>query len=191
MRTFIAIDFSPAIIDRIAEVIKYFKTQTPDQALKWVSPENLHLTIKFLGDGPDKNIDSIKALISGTLQGKKAFNISVEGLGMYPNQNKPRVIWLGIKDYQPLSAIHKALDQALVEANVERDRRGFSPHLTIARIRGRTDFSTAQEIGKTLSQFKVDSLGSCLVEKVCLYKSVLTPEGPIYTKLLSSPLDKV
>lgn len=191
MRTFIAVDFSSTIIHRIAEVIKFFRTQTPEGVLKWVLPQNLHLTIKFLGDIPEENIDLIKHLISTSIQGIQTFKISVEGLGMYPNQHTPRVVWLGIKDHHSLSAIHKAVDQTLVTANIEGDRRGFSPHLTVARIRRKTDRDMAEEIGKTLSQFKVESLGTCFVDKVCLYKSVLTPEGPIYTALFSAPLDKV
>lgn len=191
MRTFIAFNFSPEINEKIAEIIKYLKTQTPDNALKWVAPQNLHMTIKFLGEVPEENIQKVKDIISASLKGISAFEIAVEGMGMYPNTHQPRVIWLGIKGSEPLRNIHKTLDSALQTAAIPPDKRGLSPHLTIARIRRNTDKLTVQGIGKTLSQFKIDFLGKCTINEIVLYQSVLTPKGPIYTSLLSNPLDKV
>ncbi len=191
MRSFIAIDFSPKIIRNITEIINYFKTQTPGEALKWVSPQNLHLTIKFLGEVPDKEIEQIKEIMAKTLLSEPAFEIGVEGLGMYPSTHKPRVIWLGIKEGAPLTVIHKKLNLQLQKAGITPDKRDFNPHLTIARVRRNAEGKTVQEIGKKLSQFKVDSLGRCFIDHIVLYKSVLTPKGSIYTALLSSPLNKV
>ncbi|MDT8381724.1 MAG: RNA 2',3'-cyclic phosphodiesterase [Brevefilum sp.] len=191
MRTFVAIDFSPQIRGKIGEIIKYFKTQTPDYALKWVEPQNLHMTIKFLGEISEGHLQTIKDLLSDTIKGRSSFEIEVTGMGMYPSAHKPRVIWLGIEGSGPLKDIHKSLDQALQKASIPPDKRGLSPHLTIARIRRNVETLIVQDIGKTLSQFKIDSLGICTVYKVVLYKSTLTPGGPIYDPLLSIPLDKV
>jgi 2'-5' RNA ligase len=191
LRTFVAIDFSPEIIRKINDVINYFKTQTPEKALKWVAPENLHLTVKFLGDVPDNKIEQVKMLINQALENVKSFEIGVEKLGMYPNPGSPRVVWLGITGGEPLKEIHKKLESQLQEAEIEPEKRSFSPHLTIARVRRNADKQTVKEIGEALSKFKVDSLGKCLINHVVLYKSELTPKGPIYTPLLSSPLNKV
>jgi 2'-5' RNA ligase len=191
LRTFIAVDFSPEIIRKIKEIIDYFKTQTPERALKWVAPENLHLTIKFLGEVPEEKIEQIKSLINETLDDVKVFEIGVEELGMYPNPQKPRVVWLGITGADPLKEIHKMLESQLQKADIQPDKRSFSPHLTIARIRRNADIQSVKEIGETLSKFKVGSLGSCNIDHIVVYKSELTPQGPIYTPLLSSPLNKV
>ena len=191
MRTFIAVDFSPEVIRKINNVITFFKTQTPEKALKWVAPENLHLTVKFLGDVPDNKIEQVKMLINQSLQNVKSFEIGVEGLGMYPNPGSPRVVWLGITCGEPLKEIKKKLDLQLQKADIEPERRSFSPHLTIARVRRNADKQTVKEIGEALSKFKVDSLGKCRINHVILYKSELTPKGPIYSPLLSSPLNKV
>jgi 2'-5' RNA ligase len=191
MRSFVAINFSHDIIEKITDIIQYFKSQTPDKALKWVAPDNLHMTVKFLGEVPEGNIERVKEIILEALQGRHAFEIGVEGLGMYPNKNNPRVIWLGIQGGDPLVEIHKRLDAALLEAAITPDKHSLSPHLTIARIRRNAERETVQDVGKTFSQFKVDSLGTCLIDQVHLYKSILTPEGPIYTSLLSIPLNKV
>lgn len=191
MRTFIALDFSPEIINKITEIINYFKTQTPQRALKWVAPQNLHLTIKFLGEVPENKIEQIKGLINQALRNENAFEIGVDGIGMYPNQHMPRVVWLGIEGSERLKGIHNKLDTTLEKADIPPDKRSFNPHLTIARIRRNTDKETVKEIGKTLSGFNVDSLGRCTINNIILYKSDLTPEGPEYTALLSSPLNKV
>jgi 2'-5' RNA ligase len=110
---------------------------------------------------------------------------------MYPNPGSPRVVWLGITSWEPLKEIHKKLESQLQEAEIEPEKRSFSPHLTIARVRRNADKKTVKEIGEALSKFKVDSLGKCRINHVVLYKSELTPKGPIYTPLLSSPLNKV
>ncbi len=191
MRTFVAIEFSPKIRGKIGEIIEYFKTQTPDYALKWVEPQNLHMTIKFLGEVSEEHLRTIKDVLSDTLKGRSAFEIEVTGMGMYPSTQKPRVIWLGIKGSEPLKDIHQSLDQALQKASIPPDKRGLSPHLTIARVRRNVETLIVQDIGKTLSQFKIDSLGKCTIDRIVLYKSTLTPSGPIYDPLLSIPLDKV
>ena len=79
----------------------------------------------------------------------------------------------------------------LLVADVQPDKRSFSPHLTIARVRRNADVQSVKEIGETLSKFKVGSLGTCIINHIVLYKSELTPQGPIYSSLLSSPLNKV
>ncbi len=191
MRTFVAIDFSPEIRKKIGEIIEYFKTQTPDYALKWVEPQNLHMTIKFLGELSEGHLRTIKDVLSDTLEGRSAFEIEVTGMGMYPSTQKPRVIWLGVEGSEPLKDIHQSLDQALQKASIPPDKRGLSPHLTIARVRRNVETLIVQDIGKTLSQFKIDSLGKCTIDRIVLYKSTLTPSGPIYDPLLSIPLDKV
>jgi 2'-5' RNA ligase len=191
LRTFIAVDFPLEIIDKARRIITYLKTQTPENALKWVVPENLHLTLTFLGDIPEEDLEQIRAITSEALKSQPPFEITIEGLGLYPGVKNPRVVWLGITGSQPLIDIHNKLDQALQKADVTPENRDYSPHLTIARVRRHTDHETAMEIGKTLSHYKVDTLGDIKIEEIQLYQSKLTPQGPIYTKLLTVPLNKV
>ena len=191
MRTFIAVDLPKETLEKIQEIIDYFKLQTPNRALKWVSTKNLHLTIKFIGEISPDILSQVKNMITSTLATQTAFNIGIEGLGMYPNPHKPRVVWLGISNTGPLIAIHNKLDAALKAVDIEPERRDYSPHLTIARVRRKTDIDIVKAIGDTLSQFKVDSLGTIRIDEVRLYQSKLTPEGPIYTPLLSVRLNQV
>ena len=191
MRAFIAVDFPETILKKLSEIISFFQSQVPDEAVKWVAPENTHLTIKFIGDLPPDRLGQVKDILQSSLEKQKAFEIAIKGLGMFPNKRAPRVIWLGISEGEPLITIHHKLDTALEKADINRDKREFSPHLTIARIRGKTDRKMTQEIGKTLSEYKIRSLGRVTIEQITLYQSDLTSTGPIYTPLLTIPLDKV
>jgi len=191
MRTFIAVDFPPEIIAKVAKIIQYFKTQTPEKAMKWVPVENLHLTVKFLGDVPENKLDQVKTILSSSLKRTPSFNIEIGGLGIHPNKNKPRVIWLNIACDQELIDIHQNLNMALVPAGIEPENRKYSPHLTIARIRKQTGKDTRQEVGRTLAQFRVDRLDKVTINEIILYKSELTRNGPIYTPLLTQPLNQV
>lgn len=189
LRTFIAIDFPPEILAKIAKIVAYFQSQTPAGALKWVTSGNLHLTLKFLGDVREDHLEAIKAGLQAAVRDQPAFEIGIEGLGMFPDASKPRAVWLGIQGAAPLTQIHHQLDQALQEEVTRPEKRPFSPHLTIARVRQSASRETTRQIGETLSQFKVDSLGTLKVETIQLYKSELTPKGPIYTTLLRAPLN--
>ena len=191
MRTFIAVDFPPAILEKIEAIVDYFKKNVPDHALKWVEIVNLHLTIKFIGEIDPGKLDQVKSILAGSLEGHNAFEIEVAGLGMYPNQRIPRVIWLGITGGETLGKIYTTLDRRFSELGIKSESRAFTPHLTIARVRKGTDRKTAQVIGETLAQFKVDSLGTVTIDRVHLYQSVLTPSGPIYTNLFAATLNQV
>ncbi len=191
MRTFIAVDFPTAILSKIEAIVDYFKKKVPENALKWVETENLHLTIKFIGEIDPGKLEQVKSVLTRCLAGQNAFEIEVAGLGMYPNARAPRVIWLGITGGDPLVRIHATLDTHLAELDIKPEGRPYAPHLTIARIRKGTDRKTAQAVGETLAQFKVDALGAVTIDRVHLYQSVLTPSGPIYTDLFAAPLNQV
>ena len=149
--------------------------------MKWVDSKNLHLTVKFIGDLPEEKLPAAQSLIQDVLKGISPFTISVEGLGIFPNPDRPRVIWLGIQGGEPLVTIHKSLDQTLTDIGVKPDKRDFHPHLTLGRVRRNVPRDEIKAIGETLSQFRVDSLGSAIIDQITLYESELTRQGPIYT----------
>ena len=191
MRTFIAVNFPVETIHKITRVMGDLKSQTSAAAIKWVAPEALHLTLKFIGELPEEKVAEVTALLTKTLQGLSPFEIEIHGLGMYPNAKNPRVIWLGILGGEPLFKIHKILDRALAPLDIPSDRLHYAPHLTLARLRQRTDPEIVRSIGKTVSQFEIDSLGVVVIDQIHLIQSTLTPQGPLYSSLHNVPLDKV
>lgn len=191
MRAFIAIDFPQPMIEKINQIISTCKTQTPEKAIKWVEAENLHLTIKFLGDVSPDQLTAIKTILISECEHRVTFDISLGGLGMYPNHHQPRVLWLRISGGDPLVEIHAGLNRELTKINLPPDAQRLSPHLTIGRIRRQTDVNTVKQIGQTLSQLKVEPVGTIRVDTINLYQSELRPQGPLYTRLLSVPLNQV
>jgi len=190
-RIFIAIKLPDEVIRKITAVSQYFQTQLPPEALKWVETENLHLTLKFLGDIPEGSLANIEQILTQTVAGQKPFEISVESLGMYPHASQPRVIWLGVQGTKPIIRLHTELEKALEGINLEKENRPFNPHLTLARVRQRTSREASHQIGQTLSEFKVGSLGGFEVRQIYLIESQLTPQGPIYTTRFTAPLSEV
>lgn len=191
MRTFIAADLTPEILTRVGRISAHIKQQLPGGALKWVSTDNMHLTIKFIGEIQKNKITQVKDLMTHTLQDQSSFEIGIQDLGTYPHINNPRVIWLGITQGAPLIEIHNQLDNAMRELNIRSDRREYSPHLTLARVRRDADRATVKEISDNLSEFKVDLLGTITMSEITLYESKLSSEGPEYTPLHVVSLNKV
>lgn len=191
IRAFIAIDFPTPIRQKIKQLSDELQTQTPPDALKWVSAENMHLTLRFLGELPEPTINEIKTRLKNSPFAVPPFKISFKGLGMYPNIRQPRVIWLGITNTEPLRQIYRDIQQSLESINVPPDNKPFSPHLTLARLRRHVTKEQAQQVGNRLSQFKVGEIGPCTIQAIHLYQSQLTGQGPIYTPLLTMPLNTV
>jgi RNA 2',3'-cyclic 3'-phosphodiesterase len=190
-RLFIAVQIPPDQIEKITNISDYFQSQVPPKSMKWVDPANLHITVKFLGETPREKIEQIQTILEQSVRSLTPFELSIEGLGMYPHDRQPRTIWLGIEGSEPLVAYHEQLDDALSLAGFEKDKKPLSPHLTLARVRDRMDRDTVHQIGSTLSQFKVDSLGTLKVNEIKLIESKLTPKGPIYTPLFAASLSDV
>ncbi len=190
-RTFIAVNPPLEILRKVERIAHYFRSQTPDEALNWSRIDNYHLTLKFLGETPEEKLPRIESILAAAASAQPAFELKIEGLHLHPNARRPRAVLLGVPDGRALAALHQQLDTDLQSVGVPGDKRPFTPHLTIARIRRRTEPAEAAEIGKVLSQFKVDSLGPFKISTIQLYQSELTREGPIYTRLFSSPLRAV
>jgi len=191
LRTFIAVDFPIEIKEKIIEITAYFQSKLPPAQIKWVEPDHMHLTLKFMGETPHDKLVQIKQSIHQVISVFPSFEIEIKALGMYPNNQRPRVIWLGINAENHLILLHNQLDQVLKGEGIKSDRRPFSPHLTIGRVRRNADQESVIQIGRILSQFKIASLGSVEIDEILYYQSLLTPQGPIYTILQSTSLNQV
>ncbi|HEA47091.1 MAG TPA: RNA 2',3'-cyclic phosphodiesterase, partial [bacterium] len=178
-RTFIAIKLTPEIASNISKLQEELK-RTGAQ-VKWVKPENIHLTLKFLGQITSEELEKVKLTTRETLKPFKSFEISVSGLGAFPKINYPRVIWVGVdKGKEELKKIALSIEKNLARISFAKEKRPFSPHLTIGRVKSSRGRERLIEI---LTGNKISNLGNIRVTKISLVKSELTPQGPVYTSL--------
>jgi 2'-5' RNA ligase len=179
MRCFIAADISDELRGRIEKLQSEFKRRLKNQAgIKWVKPELIHLTLKFLGDADEDRLQEFYDMLEIVCGSVKSFELEFTKVGSFGRP--PKVLWLGIEKQVPeLQKLAGDLEDAFEQLGFEKEQREFSPHLTLARIDGRAD-RTLPEIIQNLG--KIDS-PKITVDAVCFYKSQLTSDGPIYTLL--------
>ena len=183
MRLFIAVKVPKPIIVQISEFQKSISVEWQGIKrldLKWVEPENMHLTLKFLGETPDKIVDKICTIVGDSIQGIKPFNISFSSLGGFPNLMKPRVLWIGVEEgREKIVELIQRLNEKLSKIGFEPETRESTPHLTIGRIK-RVERNIDSGLKLRVKGFKSPVF---LADKIYLIKSELTSAGPIYTDI--------
>ncbi|DAC72992.1 MAG TPA: RNA 2',3'-cyclic phosphodiesterase [Thermoplasmata archaeon] len=180
-RGFIAIDIvaTPQMITFEKEIAK------TGADVKLVEPENIHITVKFLGDTNENHIDAIEQSMKESVRALQSFPITLKGTGVFPNQNYMKVIWIGIIDEGIIKTIAQAIDNTLVPLGFKKENRGFSPHLTIGRVKTARKKDRLLEV---ISNYNEVEFTIQKVQSIILKKSELTPKGPIYSNLREVPL---
>ncbi|HIH29713.1 MAG TPA: RNA 2',3'-cyclic phosphodiesterase [Thermoplasmata archaeon] len=175
-RGFIAIDISST--SQILAFENEIKKTGAD--VKLVEPENIHITLKFLGDTEEKFIDAIEQSMKESVKTIKSFPVTLRGTGVFPNKNYMKVIWIGILDNGQIGPIAHTLDSSLASLGFKKETRGFSAHLTIGRVRTARN---KEKLLTTLEHHQDAEFTTQEVHAIALKKSELTPNGPIYTTL--------
>jgi len=179
IRSFLAIELPKPILKKIEEVEADLKSVHAD--VRWVSPERIHLTLKFFGNIEESRIDSILKSIEEPVRNKPAFSVEVRGVGAFPSMKNPRVIWMGlVNGSQILTSLQKEIETELEKIGFQAEDRPFRPHLTVGRVkssRGKDDL-----VGR-MEKHKEGEFGDFQVDRLILFKSDLKPSGPIYTAL--------
>ena len=188
VRAFIAIDLSPEIHKRLDQVADELKNRLAGVPVRWVPVENVHLTLKFLGDVSLTNLEILKKILRSEANNHLPFEISIGQLGAFPSKRRPRVIWVGVEAPQELMDLQRAIESETTRLGYARDRREFSPHLTLGRISRNANSADLRQIGEVLKSYAVGFLGATRVKEVHLFRSDLQPGGAVYTSLLNAPL---
>jgi 2'-5' RNA ligase len=188
IRAFIAIDLTPEIQERLDQVSGQLKERLKDTPIRWVPVENIHLTLKFLGNVSTTNLDMLTGIIQTVSSGYQPFEISIGGLGAYPKLHRPRVIWIGIEAPQDLVMTQRSLETETARLGYAREDRPFSPHLTLGRVSRNASSRDIRATAEELAAFKVGFLGVVRVQSVHLYQSDLKPTGAVYKRLFSATL---
>lgn len=188
IRAFIALDITPAIQNRLKEVSNKFKEQLADISIRWVPSENIHLTLKFLGDVSETNLHMLTDILKVEASHHPPFEISVGDSGAYPNNNRPRVLWVGVQAPPELDLLQSGVASEMEKLGYARERRSYSPHLTIGRVGRNVPRKDTLKISEVIESNKIGFLGATRIHEVCLYKSDLKPSGAVYTRLFTAPL---
>jgi 2'-5' RNA ligase len=183
LRSFIAIETPLEIQKAIAQVAAPLKNILPKPLVRWVAPQNVHLTLKFLGDVSPANLEQLAEALNREAATHEIFSISIGGLGAFPNQRRARVIWLGLEAPPALAALQHGVDAAAAQLGYPLEERPFSPHLTIGRVAQTATGSDSLLIRNALESTKVGILGTVRVQAIHIYKSLLQPAGPVYSLL--------
>ncbi|MFQ5824091.1 MAG: RNA 2',3'-cyclic phosphodiesterase [bacterium] len=179
IRTFIAIEIPDSIHQKIANLQNELELKKEKARISWTKPGNIHLTIKFLGNVEESRINSVAEAVESAVQPFSPFNFLVNNFGAFPNFRRPRVLWIGIENptFQ-LIQIAQNIDDELSKIGFPREKRKFSPHLTVARVKS----SLSQNFVQLLQKESFEG-GEVSVEEVVVMKSDLRPTGAVYTPL--------
>lgn len=178
-RLFIAVDLEESLKQAMDSFMEPLRKAGAD--VKWVQPGNLHITLKFLGEVAEEKTALIVETARRALKGYRQFEITLSRLGTFPPAGKPRVIWIGIEDAGgQLVAMGRSLEEAFAQIGFPAEPRPFKPHLTLGRVRSPRGVERLQTV---LAKSAMPATKSMNVEKVLLFRSVLTSAGPIYTVL--------
>jgi len=188
LRTFIAIEIPKNIHNAIEEQTAGLKAALGPSLVRWVPVDNIHLTLKFLGDISPTNVELLAQMLSQEASQQQAFEIQFEGLGVFPNQRRPRVLWIGIQAPAGLETLQHGIEAATTRLGYPAEVRPFSPHLTIGRVKQNVGGEGMQSIRTALQGARVGELGRAPVKNLTLFKSELKPTGAEYTQLHAAPL---
>ena len=187
LRVFIAIEIPLKIKKAIAAEIANLHNGA-GRAVRWVANENIHLTLKFLGEISPASVELLSQALQAECEQSTPFDITVSGLGCFPNSHRPRIIWIGLNIPPELNRLQHKLETATTRMGYATEDKLFSPHLTIGRIREQATPAELNNIHSALEKLHIGSLGTFTTQAVHLFKSDLKPGGPVYTSLFSARL---
>ncbi|MDD5337880.1 MAG: RNA 2',3'-cyclic phosphodiesterase [Dehalococcoidales bacterium] len=183
IRSFIAIELPEEVKKALSDLQNKFK-KSGSLPVKWVDPGNIHLTLKFLGDVDADSVEGILKAMEEAVKGAASFNIEVKGLGVFPNMNRIQIVWVGLHgELEKLGDLQKKLETNLKPLGFMPENRPFTPHLTLARVRDFARPEERQRLGRLVSEADFEEKHVINVTSLNLMKSVLTREGPIYSRL--------
>ena len=191
IRSFVAVELTDEVRQALGAVQRDLKTQAPPGAVRWTRPDSIHLTLQFLGDVPPDQIEAVAGALRAACAGRAPFAFELAGAGVFPNVNRPRVVWVGVVEPSgALAALQQRVGQALAPLGFPPEERGFTPHLTIGRAARDAGPRDLAALGALVARAGIGSLGRVDVDHVNLMKSDLKPDGAVYTPLAVIALAK-
>jgi 2'-5' RNA ligase len=182
-RLFAAIKIHPS--SRYISLFNEISASMNHERIKWVEPENMHLTLKFFGETAENKIPLINQALQAAASESEPFTIDIANTGIFGSRYDPKVIWFGINNNKELQLLAENIFSALEAYGWPRDRQNFVPHLTIGRIKEIKDKALFQQI---ISKYNTIEIQQEKVTEIILYESILDRKGPTYVKIFSAQL---
>ena len=177
LRTFIAIPLPEAVQDKVDALLSDLRKA--DAAVRWVPARNLHLTLKFLGDVAEARLEELYVGIRMATEGIEPFRITLTGLGAFPNARRPRVLWIGMDVPEAMQRLYENIEKDLSRLHFPKEKRRFSPHLTIGRVKGLRGMERLMSVVER-TEFGPETVS---VARIVAMKSDLRPTGAVYAPL--------
>jgi RNA 2',3'-cyclic 3'-phosphodiesterase len=182
MRLFVGLDLPAELVRNLEGLLDELRPTAP---IHWSPPANLHITTKFIGEWPEERLPELTAAL-GAIPGRPPIPVQIRRVGFFPNAHAPRIFWCGI-DAPGLAELAADTDRATAALGIESEKRAFSPHLTLARIKQHVDLAPLQRKIAALPSLE---FGAFDARSFFLYRSKPGPKGSVYTKLSEFPLAK-
>lgn len=187
-RTFIAISIPSPLEDKLKRLQNLLAPQVP--TARWISTLPFHMTLAFLGDVPDTDLNAVCKAVAQACGPVPPFELRLEGVGAFPSPAKPRVLWAGLQSSEPLvlAGLQRGVVQAVAKVGYRPDDQRFTPHVTLGRIRPDRRDPLPSDLTAILVPHQNWSGGSFPISEVITYASTLSPDGPVYAPLARAPL---
>ena len=188
VRSFIAIPVPSPAIQVLEQVVKRLDSEIGEQ-VRWVRPEGIHITLKFMGDIPASTVQRVLESLPPVAAGFSPFELSISRLGVFPNPRRPRVLWASLDGgLEVLSELQLAVDEAVGRLGLPKEQRAFSPHLTLGRVRRDVSEGQLRKIGEVMATAALPSVPPWPADTVNLMRTELDPGGSRHYLVGSSPI---
>lgn len=184
IRSFVAIELDDKALEWLKNVQERLKAELPQGVIRWVNPEGIHLTLKFLGEIPRSRVKAVEEVLQEVSLRHRPFRFAYGGLGCFPSLSHPNVVWVGVDEKTgALKALQQDVERSLAKLGFRPEDKPFSPHLTLGRVNKGVTSAERKRLAEYIKAGKVGSGGEVLVKAISLMKSDLLPTGAVYTRL--------
>ena len=189
MRVFTALELPPALCDQLSEVVASLDALLLHGGVRWAQAEGMHVTLKFYGEVVSEKLAELQAALKQAAEGAGPMALELQGLGVFPNPVHPRVIWVGVAgEVEKLRLLYQKVEQVSASLGFKPEARGFTPHLTLGRVKGRLQPREREALADALARQRGQAFGAFTAETLSLMRSDLKPTGAEYTRLFAAPL---
>jgi RNA 2',3'-cyclic 3'-phosphodiesterase len=191
LRTFIAIDLSAQLRAGLGALQDRLRGELGTRSVRWVQPQGIHLTLKFLGDTSQGQVEEVQRAVARAATAVEPFRLTAGGVGCFPNTRQPRVVWVGLEEVSgALLRLRNAVEGEVAPLGFPTEKRAFQPHLTLGRVQRSAPAADVRRVGQVVAATSTGHLGEMAVSQVSYIRSDLRPTGAVYATLFEADLGR-